>query len=185
MKHIIAVAALLLIASPGQAHIFPPRILLQDAAAVRLLLPEAQTFTRTDIKLSTDQRRDVKKAVSWNPDQKVYKVFSGRDAQGRDLGRVVFMGDMTIHGMVQIAVALDPANKVKGAAIVAITDEAYGWVKPLVEQNFIAQFIGKSPSDSYIEGDRVAARRGSMQKFYGQVLATLVQRSAMVCHVAG
>jgi len=184
MKPISFTLALLLTAASVSAHITPPRILLKDMEAVRLLLPDASTFTRTDIKLTKEQKQNVRKMIGWTPDQASYKVFAGRDAQGRELGRVMFMGDITIHGMVQMAVALEPDNKVKGVAVVAITDEAYGWVKPLVEKNFAAQFVGKNAGDTYIDGERVAARRGSMEKFYGQVLATLVQRSAVLCHMA-
>ena len=184
MKPILFAAALLLTASSVSAHITPPRILLRDTEAVRLLLPEATTFTRTDIKPTKSQKDQCRKMMSWTPDQPSYRVFVGRDAQGRELGRVVFMGDITIHGVVQMAVALAPDSKVKGIAVVAITDEAYGWVKPLVERNFAAQFVGKTPGDSFLQGERVAARRGSMETFYGQVLASLIQRSAVLSHVA-
>lgn len=184
MKPIFCAAVLLLTASSVSAHVTPPRVLLRDMDAVRLLLPEATTFTRADIKPTKDQKQECRKMMSWTPDQASYKVFLGRDAQGRERGRVMFMGDITIHGVVQMAVALAPDNKVKGVAIVAITDEAYGWVKPLVEKNFAAQFVGRTPTDSFIQGERVAARRGSMEKFYGQVLASLIQRSAVLCHMA-
>jgi Na+-translocating ferredoxin:NAD+ oxidoreductase RnfG subunit len=185
MKRLIVVAALLTIAVPVRAHITPPRILLQDMEAVRLLLPGAQTYSRADLKPTFQQKKEVKQAASWTPDQKTYKTFVGRDAQGREIGRVVFIGEITIHGMVQMAVGLDDAGNVKGARVVAITDEAFGWVKPLIERDFTAQFVGKKPTDQYFDGQRVAARRGSMEKFYSQVLASLIQRSAVLCHVAG
>lgn len=185
MKQLGLVVALLAMGTSVGAHITPPRILLQDMEAVRALLPDAENVTRADIKLTDAQKQDIKKTLGWTPDQKNYKVFVGRDAQGRYRGRVVFMGDITIHGLVQVAVGLDANDLVKGAAVVAITDEAYGWVKPLVDQNFTAQFVGKSPTDTYGSSERVAARRGSMEAFYGQVLAALVQRSAVIGHAAG
>ena len=184
MKPLVIGAALLLTASAVSAHITPPRILLKDPEALRLLLPEATSFDRTDIKPTKDVKQQVRKLMNWTPDQSSYKVFVGRDEKGRELGRVMFMGEITIHGLVQMAVAVGPDNKVKKVAVVAITDEAYGWVKPLLEKNFAAQFVGKSPNDTYLVGERVAARRGSMEKFYEQVLATLIQRSAVLCHVA-
>jgi hypothetical protein len=185
MKHLNLVVGLLLIGTSASAHVTPPRILMQDAEAVRTLLPEASNVSRMDVKLTSAQKQDIKRTLRWTPDQKSYRVFVGRDGQGRYIGRVVFMGEITVHGLVQMAVALDSEDKVKGATVVAITDEAYGWVKPLVEQNFTAQFVGKSPTDSYLDGEQVAARRGSMQKFYSQVLAKLLQRSAVMCQVVG
>jgi hypothetical protein len=185
MKQVFAAAVLLLATSTVSAHVTPPRILLKDADAVRLLMPEAANFTRSDIKPTKDQKQQCHKMTRWTPDQASYKVFVGKDATGREIGRVMFMGDITIHGVVQMAVAMTPENKVKGVAVVAITDEAYGWVKPLVEKNFAAQFVGKAPTDTYIDGEKVVARRGSMEKFYGQVLASLIQRSAVLCHMMG
>jgi hypothetical protein len=185
MKRMLIAATLLTAAVPLSAHITPPRVLVQDADALRLLLPDAQTYERADLKPTSAQKQAVKQVASWTPDQKTYKVFVGRDAQGREVGRVVFIGEVTIHGLVQMAVGLDASGNVKSATVAAITDEAYGWVKPLVEKNFTAQFVGKKPTDQFLEGDRASARRGSMEKFYGQVLATLVQRSAVLCHVAG
>jgi Na+-translocating ferredoxin:NAD+ oxidoreductase RnfG subunit len=185
MKQFSLVVALLFVATAASAHVTPPRILMTDAEAVRALLPEGENVTRADIKLTNEQKQEIKKTLGWTPDQKNYKVFVGRNAQGRYVGRVAFMGDITIHGLVQMAVALDAAGNVKGAAVVAITDEAYGWVKPLVDQNFAAQFVGKKPTDAYVATQQVAARRGSMETFYLQVLATLLQRSSVICHTAG
>jgi Na+-translocating ferredoxin:NAD+ oxidoreductase RnfG subunit len=185
MKRLIATAALLCVALPAHAHITPPRILLQDMDAVRLLLPEAQTFSRADLKPTAEQKQLVKQAASWMPDQKSYKVFVGRDAQGRAIGRVVFIGEITIHGLVQMAVGIDSAGAVKGANVVAVADEAYGWVKSLVDANFMAQFSGRKATDQYVDAPRVAARRGSMEKFYGQVLASLIHRSVVLADVAG
>jgi hypothetical protein len=185
MKRLSLAIVLVLTATSAGAHVTPPRILLEDAEAVHALLPDAVNVMRSDIKLTESQKQDVKKALRWMPEQKNYKTFVGRDAQGRYHGRVMFMGDITIHGLVQMAVALDPDDRIKGATDVAITDEAYGWVKPLVDENFAAQFVGKSSTDTYVTSSRVAPRRGSMQAFYGQVLATLIQRSVAVGHAAG
>jgi Na+-translocating ferredoxin:NAD+ oxidoreductase RnfG subunit len=183
MERRILLTAVFLIATPLLAHITPPRTLLSEADAARQLLPEAQTFSRLDVKLSAAQKQEVKKAANWNPDQKVYRAYIGRDTQGRYRGAVLFVGEITLHGLVKLAVAVDAEDKIKGARVVSITDEAYGWVKPLVDQNFDRRFVGKDHRSVFGETARATAKRGAMPEFYDQVLANLVQRAAVICNV--
>ena len=184
MKRLLMLSMILLIVSTAQGHVSPPRMLMSDMEAVRQLLPDAQIFGQMDMKLTDAQRKEVKSMANWNPDEKVYKTFIGRDTQGKYRGAVMFIGEITVHGLVRLAIGVDAEGKVRGANVVAITDEAYGWVKPLIVQGFMKQFVGKGHHDSFIEGERAAARRNSMPQFYGQVIASLVQRCAVICYVS-
>ncbi len=80
----------------------------------------------------------------------------------------------------RVAVALTPDGRVRGATVVELTEETYGWVKPLLDQDFTRRFAGQPASARITEPTGVE----QMSQFYGQVIASLVQRGAALYEVA-
>jgi hypothetical protein len=184
MKRIAVALGLLLCSSTLTAHVSPPRILIKEMDAARLLLPEAQTLTGVRIKLNDAQKRYVKQQCNWTPDESHYQALVGRDAESRYVGAVVIIGEMTVHGLVRLAVAFEASGRIKGSTVVAITDEAYGWVKPLLDQNYGSQFVGKDHKDVFSsEHQSTRPRRTSMSDFYSRILASLLHRCAVICYI--
>lgn len=104
----------------------------------------------------------------------------GRDEQGRLVAATIFLTEFTIHGPVRVAVALSPDGKVKGATVVELTEETYPWVKPLIDKDFTRQYVGQGSSGRYV----LTERGGSMTEYYGQIIASLIQRAAILYEVA-
>jgi len=97
------------------------------------------------------------------------------------VGALVFVGDATIHGSIRVAVALGPDGKVRGAAVVELTEETYPWVKPLIDEQFTRDWVGHDSQSRFVLSERLTrVRSNSMTQFYGEVVASLVQRGALL-----
>jgi hypothetical protein len=187
MTRVLACALLALtlagpIVAPALAHVTPPVVLMSDREAVVGLLGGARRFFVREVKLTPEQRRVVQQRSGWSPDEDFYRFYLGRDDQGRLVGAMVFMTDYTIHGPVRVAVGLGPDGKVRGATVVELSEETYPWMKPLLDQNFTRDYVGLDSRGMF-----VVKRTGleSMAQFYGQIVASLVQRAAVLYEVAG
>ena len=170
-----------LIAGPALAHVTPPVILMSDRDAVAGLLGNARRFFVREVKLSPEQRQAVAQRSGWKPDEPFYRFYLGRDEQGRLVGAMLFLTEYTVHGPVRAAVGLGPDGKVRGATVVELTEETYPWVKPLIDQNFTRDYIGLDSRGSFALKQ---AGVGDMTHFYGEVVATLIHRAALLYELA-
>jgi hypothetical protein len=180
IRLVSAAAAVLVAAATAAAHITPPVVLVSDRDALVSLLAGAQRFFVREIRLTPEERSVVHTRTGWTPDEELYRFYLGRDAGGRLVAASTFVTDYTVHGPVRVAVALTPDGRIRGASVVELTEETYGWVKPLLDRDFTRQFVGQPA------GARFEAPAGlePMPQFYGQVIAGLVQRAAMLYDVA-
>jgi len=176
-----ALALAVALAGPAAAHLTPPVVLVSDRDAVVSLLSGAQRFFVREVRLSAQEQTAIKQASGWTPEEDFYRFYVGRDEGGRMVGALVFVGDATIHGSVRVAVALGPDGKVRGATVVELTEETYPWVKPLIDQQFTRDWVGQDGRSRYVLADRLAPLRGNpMTQFYGEVVAGLVRRGALL-----
>ena len=182
-RRAIAAAFLLvaLAAGAAAAHITPPVVLVSDRDAVAGLLAGARRFFVREVRLTPEERQGIQRQSGWTPDEDFYRFYLGRDDQGRLVGAMLFMTEYSIHGPVRVAVGLDPDGKVRGATVVELTEETYPWVKPLIDRNFTRDYVGL---DSH--GTFALKHTGlpDMAHFYGEVVATLIRRAALLYDVA-
>ena len=176
-----ALVAALALASPALAHLTPPVVLVSDRDAVLTLLAGARRFFVREVRLSAQEKAAIKHASGWTPEDDFYRFYVGRDEQGQMVGALVFVGDATIHGSIRVAVALGPDGKVRGAAVVELTEETYPWVKPLIDEQFTRDWVGHDSQSRFVLSERLTrVRSNSMTQFYGEVVASLVQRGALL-----
>jgi len=176
-----ALVAALALASPALAHLTPPLVLVSDRDAVLTLLAGARRFFVREVRLSAQEKAAIKHASGWTPEDDFYRFYVGRDEQGQIVGALVFVGDATIHGSIRVAVALGPDGKVRGAAVVELTEETYPWVKPLIDEQFTRDWVGHDSQSRFVLSERLTrVRSNSMTQFYGEVVASLVQRGALL-----
>ena len=179
---LLATVLAILLAAPVLAHITPPVVLSSDRDALSSLLAGARRFFVREVRLSGDERDTIQKASGWRPDEDFYRFYLGRDAEGRLVSAAIFVTEFTIHGPVRVAVGLGPDGKVRGARVVELTEETYPWVKPLLDRDFTAAYVGydaRAPFSRQIEAEH------PMAEFYAHVIAGLIQRAAMLFQVAG
>ena len=174
------VGALVLLGGVAAAHITPPVVLVSDRDAIVGLLAGARRFFVREVRLAPAERQAIRQQTGWSPDDDFYRFYVGRDEQNRVVAAIVFVTDFTIHGPVRVAVALGPDGKVKGATVVEVTEETYTWIKPLLDENFTRTYVGRDGRGSLT----APARPDSMGRFYAQVIASLIQRAAVLFEVA-
>jgi len=176
-----ALVAALALAGPALAHLTPPLVLVSDRDAVLTLLAGARRFFVREVRLSAQEKAAIKHASGWTPDDDFYRFYVGRDEQGQMVGALVFVGDATIHGSIRVAVALGPDGKVRGAAVVELTEETYPWVKPLIDEQFTRDWVGHDSQSRFVLSERLTrVRSNSMTQLYGEVVARIVQRGALL-----
>jgi hypothetical protein len=177
---IAAVLVVLSVAAPARAHITPPVVLVSDRDAVVSLLAGARRFFVREVRLTAAEKQTIRQETGWSPEEDFYRFYIGRDEQGRVVAATVFVTDFTVHGPVRVAAALGPDGKVKGATVVELTEETYPWVKPLLDRNFTRDYVGRDARGTFA----VSAGGGeSMAQFYGQVIASLIQRAAALYEI--
>jgi hypothetical protein len=171
-------------AGAAVAHITPPVLLVSDREALIGLLAGAQKFFVREVRLSPPERTAIKQQTGWTPDEDFYRFYLGRDAGGRLVAATIFVTEFTVHGPVRVAVGLGPDGRVKGATVVELTEETYPWVKPLLDQGFTRDFVGRDSRGRFGLSDRIVhAHLDAMPQFYGEVIASLIQRAALLFEV--
>lgn len=176
---LLTVAVVWSAAGPALGHVTPSVVLVSDREAVAGLLAGARRFFVREVKL-TPQQRQALQGAGWKADEDFYRFYVGRDDQGRLVGVMVFLTEYTIHGAVRVAVGLGPDGKVRGATVVELSEETYAWVKPLIDRDFTRDYIGLDSHGAF----RLRETRGdNMVQFYGQIVASLIQRAALLYEV--
>jgi len=165
----------------ADAHITPPVVLVSDRDAVVALTTGARRYFVREAQLTDDELATIQKQWGWRPDEDFYRFYVGRDSQGNLISAVAFLTEYTIHGPVRVAVGLGADGKVKGALVVELTEETYPWLRPLIDQKFTHDYVGQDSGAGFGIGERFQkVGLGDMQHFYAQIVASLIQRCAIL-----
>jgi Na+-translocating ferredoxin:NAD+ oxidoreductase RnfG subunit len=176
---------LLAIGEIGLAHITPPVVLVSDQDAVLGMMSGAKKFFVREVRLTPEERDAIQKQWGWRPEGDLYRAFLGRDDAGKLVAAVIFLTEYTIHGPVRVAVGMGPDGRIKGAQVVELTEETYPWLKPLIDQDFTRDYVGRDSRANFGLSERLMRMRlDSMPEFYAQVVASLIQRAAVLFDVA-
>jgi hypothetical protein len=163
------------------AHITPPVVLLSEQDAVRGMTGGASKFFVREVRLTAEERGTIRQQWGWQAEETLYRFYLGRDTAGQLVAAVIFLTEFTIHGPVRIAVGLNPDGTVKDAKVVELTEETLPWLQVLLKHNLVQDYVGRDSRGSFALGERFdAAHIDSMPHFYGQIVASLIQRAAIL-----
>ena len=166
------------------AHITPPVVLLSERDAILGMMGNAARFFVREVKLTPEEREALQQRWGWRPEEERYRFYLGRDASGQLVAAVTFLTEITLHGPVRVAVGMGPDGKVKDAKVVELTEETFPWIKPLLDQRFTQDYIGRDSRVSFTLDERFArVHLESMPHFYGQIVASLIQRAVILFEV--
>lgn len=179
-RSLLALGLAVATVGPVLAHVTPPVVLMSDREAVAGLLTGARRFFVREVRLTPDQKRSIQQRSGWTPNEDFYRFYLGRDEQGRLVGAMLFVTEYTLHGPVRVAVGLNPDGKVRGAAVVELTEETYPWLKSLLDQGLVRDYVGLDSRGPYT---LERANVDGMAHFYGEVVASLIQRAALLFDV--
>jgi Na+-translocating ferredoxin:NAD+ oxidoreductase RnfG subunit len=178
---VIVLWALLLGVGTTLAHITPPVILTSDRDAIVSMASGATKFFVREVRLTPEERQDIEQRWGWHPEDTLYRFYLGRDAADQLVAAVTFLTEYTLHGPVRVAVGLGPDGKVKNARVVELTEESFPWLKLLIDQNLTQDYIGRDSQASFTLAERFTrAHLDSMPHFYGQIVASLIQRAVIL-----
>lgn len=158
------------------AHVTPPRVLMTEREALQRLFPGAGESQPQQIRLTPAIRQQIHKQFGWKADPK-YRVFPVGDASSSS-GALFVLIDYTLHGPVRTAVAIDGQGRVKGAEVLEVQEEAYRWVKPIIDGDFAKPFVGR---DCQAQSKAMAPAGGTgdnMIQFYRSLVVN------QLCHAA-
>jgi hypothetical protein len=175
-----------LLSKPGGAlaHITPPVVLLSERDAILGMLGGASKFFVREVKLTPEEQGVIQQQWAWRPEAEIYRFYLGRDATGQLVAATIFLTEYTIHGPVRVAVGLSPDGKVKDARVVELTEETFPWVKPLLDLDFMRAYVGQNSRADFSLSERVLrVHLQSMPQFYGQIVASLIQRAAILYEI--
>jgi hypothetical protein len=166
------------------AHITPPVVLLSEQDAVRDMTGGATKFFVREVRLTAEERGTIRQQWGWPAEDELYRFYLGRDAAGQLVAAVIFLTEFTIHGPVRVAVGLNPDGTVKDAKVVELTEETFPWLEVLLKQNLVQDYVGRDSRGNFALGGRFAAAHiDNMPYFYGQIVASLIQRATILFEV--
>jgi hypothetical protein len=171
-------------AGVGLAHITPPVVLVSERDAVVAMTDGAKKFFVREVRLSPEEREAMQRQWGWRPEDERYRFYVGRDDAGQLTAAVIFLTEFTIHGPVRVATGLGPDGTVRDATVVELTEETYPWLKPLLDQDFTRDYVGRGSQSRFEVSDRWArAGLENMPQFYAQVVASVIQRATILFDV--
>jgi hypothetical protein len=156
-------------------------VLLSERDAILGMLGGSSRFFVREVRLTPEEQRVIQQQWSWRPEAELYRFYLGRDAAGQLVAATIFLTEYTIHGPVRVAVGLSPDGTVKDARVVELTEETFPWLKPLLDLDFTRAYVGQNSQADFGLSERVVrVHLQSMSQFYGQIVASLIQRAAIL-----
>jgi hypothetical protein len=167
----------LILTSLCYSHISPPVRLLSEEDALKILMPSSLKPVVKHFRLNSSQREDIYRRTGWKPSEKTIRYYVGTDDQGAVRATVLVVSEYTLHGSIRIAAVCDSGGKPTAAELLEVSEEAYNWVKPLIDQNYMKQLVQSSPV--------VPENAGSMTKYYAEQIAKVVHHVPSLCDLVG
>lgn len=173
-----AMAALLL----GVHHPTPTVVLVQQADAIRTSLPGAKQFFVRTVTIGKDDLARIRQDTEFSPEDPSIKFFLGKGGDGATTGVVLFPQANTLHGPLEVALAINPDGTVASATVTKATVETKPWVLEAVRSGILEKCRGRKYGDDL--GNLVKEVQGSsMVQWQAQTILTAVRTGLILHHV--
>jgi hypothetical protein len=173
MRNGFMILSFFILTSLCYSHMSPPVQLVGEEEALKTLMPPSFKSVAQHVRLNSAQREEIYRKTGWKPSEKTIRYYTGTDDQGAVRATVFVVSEYTLHGSIRIAAACDSDGKITGAELLEVSEEAYNWVKPLIDQNFMKQVLQSSPA--------VPEKAGTMTKYYADQIAKVVRQVPSLC----
>ena len=177
MRRRLLTLAAMAIPCAALAHVTPNVTLVRRGDFAKAALPNAANLFEETLRLSPEDRAAIERATHWSPDAEDTKIYGGRDAAGKPVGRVIFLWMPSQHGPVAIATAFSANGTLEKTAVTDVGTEPLGWVRPLLSGGFVAGFSGLSLNAPPDPSRIIPEGAGNMTKYYAGVIADGVRRA--------
>lgn len=174
----LALTALLL----GAHHPTPTVVLVEQADAIRTSLPGARQFFVRTVTIGKDDLARIREDTEFSPEDPNIKFFLGKAIDGTTTGVVLFPQVNTLHGPLEVALAINPDGSVASATVTKATVETKPWVLEAVGSGLLQKCRGLKYGDDL--GHLVKEVSGnSMVQWQAQTILTAVRTGLILHHV--
>ena len=177
------IMTLALTASNAWAHLTPPVVLVSERDALAAQHAGAKKLSLREVSLTADERKTVQSTYGWRTSDEPHAVYMGRDDAGKLLSASVFMTQATQHGIIRVAVALQPDGRVKGVEVVEIAEEIYPHFKALMDSGFTKRYAGLGLGSSFESPAASSGGVDAMAQHYDAIVGRMVQRAVILYNV--
>lgn len=140
-------------------------------------LPAATDYFTENVRLSEHAFAKIEAVGNFRPDAAELKFFYGRDANGHFVGTVLFNVVNTIHGVIQVGIAFNPAGAVTNVVVTKATVDTEPWIKSLMAKGFMKKFDGMSGHSTSDPLNKISRSEvGSKPYYMAQVITEAVTR---------
>ena len=183
MISIVSVAAIMAVmVQAAWAHVTPNVRLHTTRETVQQLLPKGNLFVK-DVKLTDEQQETLNSFDNWSTQEDAFKFYVSRDKQGNLLRAMVSITQITRHGPMVVAVALNPDGTVADALVTDVMMEPMTWVSPILKTSYLKSFRGKDKNMSLELGEKWQERFSGISQDFAQVIANAVKEAAQLFEV--
>jgi hypothetical protein len=177
MSRFTMALAVFSVSSFALGHVTPNVTLVRRGDFVKQALPGASQYFEQFLD-DPKAIASVRAATNWSPTAEEARIYVGRDEQGRQMGRVVFLWLPSEHGPVGIAVAFDGEGRILRAAVTDVGTEPLVWVRPLLDRLGALSGLGL---DAIPEAAGLATdASGRMVRYYAEVIIGGVRRTQAI-----
>ena len=171
----------LLLAVPGR-HPTPSVTLARQADVVRQGLPGAQQFFVRNVTVGRDDLAKIRQVVDFTPEDPDVKFYYAQDGAGKFIGVVLFPQVNTMHGPIEVGIAIGPSGTVTSAVVTKASVETKPWVLRVVTAGLMRRFNGLRPGDDVDQAlqGMSAGSVGNMPYYFATVIAATVKRGLVL-----
>jgi hypothetical protein len=191
-RHSLAILTAVLISAlpavPAAAHMTPSVVLETRAAFIRESLSGAQRYFERAVDLGKhDYERIAREAAGIGPTGRTVRFYSGQDAEGKDVGVAFFVQVNTMHGPIELGMAMAPGDSVMAVSVVRATVETKPWVTAVARAGILRRFVGLQFGDDPARALDGFSRRslGAMPYYFAGAVAEGVKQGLGLYHVVG
>ena len=175
MRNTFTIFSIFLFTALCYSHMSPPVQIIAEEEALKHLMPPSLKTVSHHVRLNSAEREEIYRKTGWKPSEKIIRYYTASDDQASVQATVVIVSDYTLHGSIRIAAACDAEGKITGAELLEVSEEAYTWIKPLVDQDYVKQVLQGTPS--------IPAKGGAMTKYYAEQIAKVIHVVPSLCDI--
>jgi len=169
---------------PVAAHITPVVVLQKQADVVRATMPTAASFFLTDVKVERADAERIKAAGDFTLEDEAVKFYSGRNAEGRTVGVVLFPQLNTPHGPLEVGLTIDSSGAIASVAVTRVTAEAKPWVEQVIRSGGLARFNGVAHAEKVVSAlDVETLHLDRMPAYFAGEVATAVAHGLVLYQI--
>ena len=163
------------------SHPTPVVKLVEHADAIRQSLKGADRFFLHTVTIGKNDLATIQQAVKFIPDDPDVQFYVGKQGDGTDVGVVLFAQANTVHGPVEVALAMTPDRKIEKVTVTRATVETKPWVQEAIASGFLDHMLDSLARHARFDAvTPLRGKLGAMPYFEAEVIAAAVKKGLVL-----